>query len=342
MTKEFYTSVSVYGDNILYRGYRGGHSYKIKVPYKPKFYIESKTGKQDFKTLYGKEVSALEFEGIRDAKNFMKEYKDIDVDIYGMPNYVCQFLQEAYPYEAQADFDVVRICSIDIETTAYDGFPNTTTTEDAITAIGLHMSNTKVMHVWTTAVYDVSKYKYTEHKLDYRFFSNEKDMLRDYINWWKDPINTPDVMTGWNIRGFDIPYIVNRLYRVLGGSDEYITNKLSPWNKSVQETTFTVKGRKNDTYTIPGIEVIDYMDLFMKFGVLTYGPQESYSLDNIAKVVLGTTKEKYSGTSNVSELLYTTKNIHIPNETDLETCDDLQKSVYMRDKIQKEILRRAS
>jgi len=330
--QEFYTSVSISGDNILYRGYRDGHPYKAKVPFKPKFYIKSKNkDEQKFVSMFGDKLAEMKFESIRDAKSFMKEYKDIDVDIFGMPDYKCQFLQAAFPNELSPNFNLINICSLDIETHHEHGFPDTVTTLDEITAIGLHTTRDDVMHVWTTAKYDKCKFKYSDkyYAFDYNYFDGpnaEVDLLKAYLAWWKEPINTPDVITGWNCRGFDVPYIVNRIYKVLGETDKYVCNKLSPWKQGPREVTYTTKMGKREAFEIPGIEIIDYMDLFMKFGVLTYGPQPSFKLDAIAGVVLGTAKEKFNGT--LDELYASDPHSYIDyNIKDVDIIVDFEKEM---------------
>lgn len=292
---EFYTSISQSGNNILYRGYRNGHPVREKVKLKPTLYVPSKHG--EFVSLFGEKLGAVEFNTIWDAREWINEMKNLNQTPHGTSNFKAQFVYEKFPEEPLGDFKHIRIASLDIETTANDGFPDVQMTHDEITSIGCHHSTQNVMYQWTTAPYDQSKFKMKDaYKLDFRHFDNEIDLLKDFIAWWSDPVNTPDVITGWNTRGFDIPYLMNRVYKVLGHSDNKICNKFSPWGEAIRETQFVVRGRRNNTYEIPGIESIDYMDLFMKFGVLTYGPQESFSLDHIAKVVLGTEKEKYDGT----------------------------------------------
>ena len=122
-------------------------------------------------------------------------------------------------------------------------------------------------------------------------------MLSAFLEWWKEPFNTPDVITGWNTRFFDIPYIVNRMARVLGENE---TKYLSPWGLIEQRKIF-VQGRENITFDIIGVESLDYMDLFKKFAY-TYGNQESYSLNHISHVVLGEKKLDYSDIGDLMDL----------------------------------------
>jgi DNA polymerase elongation subunit (family B) len=135
-------------------------------------------------------------------------------------------------------------------------------------------------------------------KKQFRQFDSEAELLQDFIEWWFDTLNTPDVVTGWNIRLFDIPYLVNRIARVLGRET---ANKLSPWNH-VEQKAVMIKGKENFLYNLYGIQQLDYLDLFKKFAANTYGAQESYRLDFIAEVVLGQNKIDYSQYGTLTEL----------------------------------------
>ena len=99
--------------------------------------------------------------------------------------------------------------------------------------------------------------------------------------------NTPEVITGWNIELYDIPYLSRRLERVLG---EKLMKRLSPWGL-VTEDEIYIAGRKNIAYDIGGVTQLDYLNLYKKF---TYKAQESYRLDYIASVELGQKKLDHS------------------------------------------------
>jgi DNA polymerase elongation subunit (family B) len=99
--------------------------------------------------------------------------------------------------------------------------------------------------------------------------------------------NTPEVVTGWNSKLYDIPYLVRRIDRVLG---EKLMKRLSPWGLVTEDETY-ISGRKHICYDIGGISQLDYLDLYKKF---TYKAQESYRLDYIAEVELGQKKLDHS------------------------------------------------
>ena len=81
-------------------------------------------------------------------------------------------------------------------------------------------------------------------------------------------VNVPDVVTGWNIQLFDIPYICKRLNRVLG---EKLMKRLSTWGL-VTEGQLFVKGREHVTFEIGGLTQLDYLDLYKKFTYKAQSP----------------------------------------------------------------------
>jgi DNA polymerase elongation subunit (family B) len=106
-------------------------------------------------------------------------------------------------------------------------------------------------------------------------------MLLEFLKFWCK--NHPDIVTGWNVKFFDIPYVMNRMRFIF---DNDTINKMSPWNY-VNADRIQL-GKKNQQYwNILGVSVLDYFDLYKKF---TYVRQESYRLNYIAKVELGESK----------------------------------------------------
>ncbi len=117
-------------------------------------------------------------------------------------------------------------------------------------------------------------------------------MLRSFLDYWIN--NFPDVLTGWNVELYDVPYICGRMERLFG---EREMKQLSPW-RIVHREEMEIKGRQQIIYNIFGINVLDYLDLYKKF---TYTNQESYRLDHIAFVELGQQKLDHSEFENFKE-----------------------------------------
>jgi len=103
----------------------------------------------------------------------------------------------------------------------------------------------------------------------------------EFMKFWLK--NYPDVVTGWNTKFFDLPYLMNRIKLVAG---EKVANKMSPWGM-IEKIEIMVRGRPQTTYTLKGTVMLDYLDLYRWF-IPTR--QESYKLDYIGEVELGQNK----------------------------------------------------
>ena len=278
---KFYTNVEQAGNRLLVRGHENGHSFSYRVNFDPTLYVPTKNY-SEWRTLEGDCVEPVKQGSINDAKEFIKRYRDVeDFDIYGNSRFLYQYIAEEYPQdELKFDSSAIRIFNIDIETAAENGFPDIETADQAILAISIKDSFTGRIVVFGARAYDNR-----DPLVDYMHFKTEKGMLGAFLEYWND--NFPDVITGWNVQLFDIPYIARRIDRILG---ERYTKMLSPW-KLVSSREIFIKGRKQIAYDLPGISTLDYLELYRKF---TYTNQESYRLDHICSVELGEKKLDHS------------------------------------------------
>ena len=292
---QFYTNVSRYGNSILYRGYdHAGKKVIKRIAYKPKLFIKSKK-KTQWKSLQNQYVAPIDFNSMRDAKEFVDKYKYVDnFKIYGHYNFIHQFITEAFPREIEFKRNLINVVSFDIEVASDEGFPYPADANQPVISIALKSSLKNVYYVWGLNDYDKSKSKYN---ISYIKCDSEAELLKSFIEYWSEFDRTPDIITGWNVRFFDIPYLINRTYKILGA--EYV-KRFSPWGQ-VDHRMVRKQNKENDTYIIKGIETLDYYDLFLKFGY-TYGPQESYRLDHIANVVLGEKKLSYEDYGSLRNL----------------------------------------
>lgn len=287
----FYTSVNRYGNNLLYRGYQDGRRVKKKIAFKPTLYVKGK-GNSQFTSLDGTNVDAIEFGSMREAKEFTERYSDVEnFNVYGNTNYIAQFIAHEFPNEIKFERNKIRVHTIDIEVASDQGFPEPNQALHPVIAIAIKDSILDTYFVWALGDYDVEKSIMKTSQVRYTKCKDELDLLKQFIAFWHDEFTCPDAITGWNIRTFDIPYLVNRINRMLGQDD---VKKLSPWGL-VEERMVTMRKGQVQIYDLIGVAQLDYMDLFMKFGY-SFGPQESYRLDHIAYVVLGERKLAYDGT----------------------------------------------
>jgi DNA polymerase elongation subunit (family B) len=276
----FYTNIQLLGDKVLYRGYETDEQVTIKDEFSPTLFVKSNI-ETKYKTLNGIYVQPIKFSGVREARDFIKKYEGVDnFEIYGNDRFLYQYISKHFPDEIQYDISKIKLVTIDIETTSENGFPKVEDASEEILCITVKDFTSKKILVWGQ-----KEYQNNRKDVVYETCWDEETLLKKFHHWWV--MNTPDILTGWNVKLFDVPYICKRIIRVLG---EKFMNSLSPWNK-VNEEEYTISGRKTFVFNILGMSTLDYLDLYKKF---TYTNQESYRLDHIASVELGEAKLDHS------------------------------------------------
>ena len=282
----FYTNIQLAGDTILYRGYEDGRPVHYRESFSPTLYVLSKK-KEKFKTLDGKYVSPVKFGTAREAREFIKTYAGVEnFEVHGYERFVYQYIREQFPTDVDYDINQMKVYALDIEVQCENGFPNVEEAAEEMLSITIKDMITKKYYSWTTKEFDAPE------GLTLNVSWTEQEMLTNFLKWWAE--NTPDILTGWNVNLYDMPYIARRINRVLG---EKWMKSLSPWNRANEREVY-VQGRKNYAYDISGINILDYLDLYRKF---TYSNQESYRLDHIAFVELGQRKVDHSEYENFKD-----------------------------------------
>jgi DNA polymerase elongation subunit (family B) len=291
MNKEFYTSVLRYGNNILYRGYENGKPVKRKIPFRPTLFMAGSKN-SGWTTLEGLPVDPIQFDSMSEATDFLKRYDGVsNFTVHGNNNYIAQFITEKYPDTIEFDRDLIQVLNIDIEVASDDGFPTPDAAAYPVISITCRQ-NDGVYWVWGLNDYTPKPDNVLFIKCD-----NEFDLLQKFVKYWE--MHTPDIITGWNTRFFDIPYLVNRMGKLTG--DTKMSSRMSPWGR-VSERNTTINGKSQQEYIIEGIEQLDYLEVFRKYTYNTLGLQESYRLDHIAHVVLGERKLSYEEHGNLFTL----------------------------------------
>lgn len=293
----FYTSVVRYGNSMLYRGYssQGKKVYKRDTNFKPIYFVPSKKF-EGWTGLDGTHIAPVQFEDMREAKNWLEQYKDVTgFSVYGTQNMIHQYIMDKFPRDIEFDRDKINVATIDIETEYNDGFPDPKIADQRILAITMKNNIDGVYHVWGYGDYNVDEALIKPVK--YYRCRDEASLLMKFLDLYSDPDYMPDVVTGWNVRFFDVPYLVNRVNRVLGVD---MCKKFSPWGM-VDHRQIKRMNRVEETYDIRGVQIMDYLELFQKFGY-TYGTQESYKLDHIAYVVLGEKKLSFEESGSLKNL----------------------------------------
>ena len=276
---KFYTNVQQHGNNMLVRGFANGKRKQITVPYKPYLFVPSRAG--TYKSIKGQPLEKMSFSDIKDAREFIKNHEDVSgFAIHGMTQFLYPFINDEYEGRVDYDTSLIRIGVIDIECDSAGGFPNLALANKEINAITLHSEG-----VFYT--FGLQPYTTKEDNVVYVHCTSEKDLLTKFLQRWNQ--QDLDIVTGWNIEFFDVPYLVNRITNVLGKEE---AKKLSPW-RILQEKTVEINGKDNQAFVPLGISVLDFYGLYRKF---TYTKRDSYRLGAIAKFELGDDKLEFEGT----------------------------------------------
>ena len=284
----YYTNVASVGNNILFRGIKNGRRVKLKIGYSPTLFLPSKKPTQ-FKSLEGEYLEPMKFENIREARDFVKRYEEVsNFKIYGQTRYEYAFIADENKGMVDWNMDDISVAICDIEVGSENGFPDPYLANEPITAICVTFLK------GATTVFGCGDYVVQGNET-YIKCSDETQLCKRFLAFWQE--HYPDVLSGWNTKFFDIPYLINRFRKILGEEE---TKKLSPWNM-IGERKAVVNNRELIAYDMVGVSSLDYIELYR-----WYAPggksQESYKLDNIANVELGDTKLSYDEFDNLHAL----------------------------------------
>jgi DNA polymerase elongation subunit (family B) len=312
---KFYTHFSRFGNQILVRGYNNGKRFSDKVEYNPTLYLQSKDG--DYRTLDGQSVAPVAQGTMRDATEFMKRYEDVDnFKVYGSTNFPYVYINEAYPGKVDYDPSQIKIANIDIEVGSENGFPEPASASEPITAITFKIDG----HFYVFGCGEFNNYR---DDVTYMQCRDENNLIMRFLEMWEQ--TSPDIVTGWNIQFFDIPYLNNRITRLMG---ENTAKRLSPFRR-IGERTTTIHNKQQVAFDLVGIAILDYIELYKKF---TYSQQESFKLDHIAFLELGEKKLDYSEVESLHQLYKTNFQKFIEyNIHDVELVDRIDAKMQLID-----------
>jgi DNA polymerase elongation subunit (family B) len=259
------------------------------IPCYPYFYYEDNNG--DEVSIFDTNLKKKSFNTIFDKTKFIKErglvrlfdnYNPVQqtlIDLYWDKNHKDEFSQ--FP---------LKIFYIDIEAVGQNGFSHPSDPNEEINVITIYDSLSKKYTVWGTEQYNVSNQK----NVKYVFCASESILLRKFIDYIQR--DYPDIISGWNCDRYDIPYIINRIIKVLGEEE---ANLLSPYGRRFTKMLANKFGGMDIVHRIDGISCVDYMDIYKKFCPVN---RESYKLDYIGQVELGESKVDY-GDQSLYELM---------------------------------------
>ena len=264
---------------------RGGERRYQEYPANYIFYYDDPRGK--FLSIYGTPVSRF---STRNNKEFRKEVRvHSSKQLYESDiNPIFRCLEENYkdidaPELQTAFFDI----EVDFDQTR--GFSPVEDPFNSITAVSVYLNWLDQLVTLVRPPRHMSMATAQELVAEFDntlLFDNEADMLKTFL----DLIDDADILSGWNSEGYDIPYIINRITRVLSKDD---TRRFCLWGQFPKKRMFERFGAEQETYDLVGRVHMDYMQLYRKY---TYEERHSYSLDAIAEYELGERKTVYEGT----------------------------------------------
>ena len=272
----FYKNVIEHKGKLLIRGVLNGKDYKEKIDFGPTLYALTQEHSQ-YKTLQGQFLKPIEFTDINAARRFRRDVATENSPIFGLERYHYQYIGQEYPEEIQWDKDHIKIFTLDIETSCENGFPDVENPIEELLCITVKNQSNKQILTWGVGDYHTDRTDVTYVKC-----KDEKQLMFEFMKFWLK--NYPDIITGWNTKFFDLPYLMNRIKLIAG---DKVANRMSPWNL-INREEITVRGRAQTVYQLYGIVMLDYLDLY-KWFIPTR--QESYKLDFIGELELGRGKD---------------------------------------------------
>ena len=272
----FYTNVTIRGDKVLYRGYEDGERVEGGIDYRPTLFVSTNKSSK-YHTIHGHSVESFQPGSMSDCRDFIERHESVTgFEIYGNTDYTYQFIGDKFPDEVDYSMKTLKVGYIDIETTSENGFPQVTNPQEKVNVITLAVED-------RTYVFGLGDFQIDDPDIIARRYDDEVDLFLEFLEVWKK--EDVDIITGWNVKFFDIPYLYARMDHLI----EKKANGLSPWNW-VRKRDIQTQAGDRIAYEVVGRTILDYFDLYQKF---TYVNQESYKLDHIAFVELGEKKLEY-------------------------------------------------
>jgi len=269
-----------------------GERIESLYPFKPYIYLESQST-NDATSLYNTQLRKKEFKNQFERRRFINEC-GIKRIFYNIP---CeqQFLIEQYgTLNTTPEFSKfpLKMFYLDIETYSPDEFPDIDKANDPINVITYYDTIDKKFYTWGLD----KEYTGKNDRLVYTNCETETDLLKGFIDKWSS--DYPDIVAGWNSEGFDIPYLMARINRILG---EDYANQLSPVHQVyLREDVVKRFGKVEKKWYIRGVCLIDYLEAYKVF---SKSPRESYALNAIGEIELGEGKLAFNavGLSELSD-----------------------------------------
>src|SRR6056300_995345 len=204
---KFYTNVNVWGNKIYVRGFNKENERVAKsYTYEPYLFISSNK-ESGYKDIFDHPVQKKTFDNMYDAKQYIKQYEDISgINIYGLNRFEYSFIYDHYK-NIIPNTKKINTVYLDIEVVSTEGFPKPEDADWPVTAITMIRND-------LTVVLGCKDYNNTDKNTYYIKCNDEEHLLRKFVQIFQEL--DVDVLTGWNTEFFDIPYLINRINKVVG------------------------------------------------------------------------------------------------------------------------------
>ncbi|MDY0215290.1 MAG: 3'-5' exonuclease, partial [Bacilli bacterium] len=249
-----------------------------EIDWVPYIYVPDKEG--DVETIFGEKARKFTFPNYKKFKSFNEDKGIVKFEDHVKPE--LQFLAERYHGFDDDNLPKpdLRIGSLDIEVHSEAGFPKPEDADGVVTAISIDINDKE--YIWGIKPYT------GKHSDSFTYCKDEKILLKKFFEFMYVHADI-DVLTGWNISGFDIPYLYYRCKKLFGENNK-LFNKFSPicdcnvWEK---------KDGEGLNFDFAGVSIIDYMEAYKNY---TRSNPESFKLDDVAFNELQERKLEYDGT----------------------------------------------
>ena len=159
------------GSKLYIRGYDKGLPFDDVLYYKPYLFVPSKKG--TYKTIDGRSVDKIEFSTVREAKDFIEKYKDVDqFQVYGSTNFAYVYINDRFKDDIDFDSSLLSVLTLDIECDSSDGFPNISLADKMLTSITIRKNGR------SSAVFSYGDFHTDDPNIFYVKCENEEDLIK--------------------------------------------------------------------------------------------------------------------------------------------------------------------
>jgi DNA polymerase elongation subunit (family B) len=264
-----------------------GDRIDTEIPFRPYLYIE-KDGAEDAVSIFKSPLQKKVFKNSLERKKFVDNTanKRLFHNLGPEQQFLIEMFRDTNNHPDFSKF-ALKTFFLDIELDMKNskGFPVPEKAREPINLITIYDTLSKTTHTWGLE----KEYYPTSSDCIYHRCKDEEDLILQFVDFWKS--DYPDIMSGWNSAGFDLPYIINRISNLFG---EDFVQQLSPVQKIRSRKIFNSNGKEQVMWSINGISCIDYMEIYKTFSI---GERESYSLNYISEMELGEGKVAFNAAS---------------------------------------------